>query len=209
MAPDEKLPRPRKSAKQSRSLSTVTDIIEGAARILEDRGFAGYNTNAIAERAGVSIGSLYQYFPSKDAITIALIGRETEQLLADVAKAECSENWVDGLRAMIEAAVTHELHRPKLSLLLDQEEERFVLEEREKRVSTAILQALRTLLTSSSLKFEGSLDVASRDLLAITRGLLDSRDGSEPELQEWRRRIHRAVFGYLRFSRQERQSFDL
>ena len=51
--------------------------MEAAARILEERGLEGYTTNAVAERAGFSIGSLYQYFPNKDAITIALIQRET------------------------------------------------------------------------------------------------------------------------------------
>ncbi|MBR8500820.1 TetR/AcrR family transcriptional regulator, partial [Burkholderia cenocepacia] len=54
---------PRKAPRQRRSVATVDAIVEAAARILERDGFDGYTTNAVAALAGVSIGSLYQYFP--------------------------------------------------------------------------------------------------------------------------------------------------
>jgi AcrR family transcriptional regulator len=73
--------KPRKTPLQKRSAETVAVILEAAARILELFGFEGFNTNAIAERAGVSIGSLYQYFPSKDALLSGLIAREVAPLL--------------------------------------------------------------------------------------------------------------------------------
>lgn len=69
----ETLPDPRKRPRQARSVATFEAILEAAARILESLGFAGFNTNAVAELAGVSIGSLYQYFPSKDALIVELI----------------------------------------------------------------------------------------------------------------------------------------
>jgi AcrR family transcriptional regulator len=53
---------PRKQPAQPRSSRTVGVILEAAAHILEQQGFEGYTTNSIAERAGVSIGSLYQYY---------------------------------------------------------------------------------------------------------------------------------------------------
>lgn len=46
----------------------LATLLEAAAQVLEAKGLEGFNTNAVAERAGVSIGSLYQYFPSKDAL---------------------------------------------------------------------------------------------------------------------------------------------
>jgi AcrR family transcriptional regulator len=70
--------RPRKRPIQERSQFTVEQILEGAAHILAKRGYAGTTTNHIAERAGVSIGSLYQYFPNKDAILVALLVRHME-----------------------------------------------------------------------------------------------------------------------------------
>ena len=78
---------PRKSPEQSRSTETVRTILEGAARVLEERGLDGYTTNAVAERAGVSIGSVYQYFPGKEALTAALVARETGPLIEAVRKA--------------------------------------------------------------------------------------------------------------------------
>ena len=54
----------RKSPAQSRSRATVEAILDAAAHILVTQGFAAASTNRIAEKAGVSIGSLYQYFPN-------------------------------------------------------------------------------------------------------------------------------------------------
>jgi AcrR family transcriptional regulator len=56
----------------------VDQILEAAARVFGERGYAGATTNHIAERAGVSIGSLYQYFPNKDTILVALHARHME-----------------------------------------------------------------------------------------------------------------------------------
>lgn len=63
---------PRKRPVQERSRRTVEAILEAAAQVLERRGYAGTTTDRIAERAGVSVGSLYQYFPNKDSILLAL-----------------------------------------------------------------------------------------------------------------------------------------
>jgi AcrR family transcriptional regulator len=71
-----KLPaRPRKTPLQERSRNTVEVIVEAAARILFREGADALSTNRIAEVAGVSVGSLYQYFPNREAIVTALIER--------------------------------------------------------------------------------------------------------------------------------------
>jgi AcrR family transcriptional regulator len=59
---------PRKEPNQERAKETVETIVAATAHILEKEGFENISTNKIAEKAGVSIGSLYQYFPTKDAI---------------------------------------------------------------------------------------------------------------------------------------------
>lgn len=66
---------PRKTPQQERSRALVDTILEAAARVLVDRG-AEFNTNFVAEAAGVSVGSVYQYFPNKDALLAALIERQ-------------------------------------------------------------------------------------------------------------------------------------
>jgi AcrR family transcriptional regulator len=71
---------PRRRPKQARARATAEAIIEATAQILEKHGEAAFTTNRIAEKAGVSIGSLYQYFPNKHAILRALAMRETYAL---------------------------------------------------------------------------------------------------------------------------------
>jgi AcrR family transcriptional regulator len=73
---------PRKSAKQGRARVTVDAILEATARIVDQVGLDRATTNRIAEIAGVSVGSLYQYFPGKEALLAALIEREAQADLA-------------------------------------------------------------------------------------------------------------------------------
>ena len=113
---------PRKSPKQKRSIETVSAIIEAAARILEKCGHAGFSTNIVAERAGVSIGSLYQYFPQKDALIGALITRETSLLMEEAKIALETKTGREGIAVLISASIGHQFRRPELARLLDFEE---------------------------------------------------------------------------------------
>lgn len=71
--PDTK--KPRRTPRQQRSHETVEVILQATAQVLAEHGYAKSSTNRIAKRAGVSVGSLYQYFPNKDALFQALIER--------------------------------------------------------------------------------------------------------------------------------------
>jgi AcrR family transcriptional regulator len=66
---------PRKIPRQGRSRATVDAILDACAEGLTGRGYDALTTNAISERAGVSIGTLYEYFPNREAIAAALAGR--------------------------------------------------------------------------------------------------------------------------------------
>src|SRR5215469_6363466 len=72
---------PRKAASQERSRATVDTLLEATARVLMHEGYDRASTNRIAEEAGVSIGSLYQYFPGKEALVAAVIDRHHEELM--------------------------------------------------------------------------------------------------------------------------------
>jgi AcrR family transcriptional regulator len=72
---------PRKSASQERSRLTVNAILEATARVLMKEGYDRASTNKIAAVAGVSIGSLYQYFPSKEALVAAVSDRHSHEVL--------------------------------------------------------------------------------------------------------------------------------
>src|SRR5215813_1537503 len=81
------LTNPRKHASQERSRATVAALIEATARILVREGFENASTNRIAEEAGVSIGSLYQYYPSKEALVAAVIDRDNHRRMQVVRDA--------------------------------------------------------------------------------------------------------------------------
>jgi AcrR family transcriptional regulator len=75
---------PRKSPSQERSRQTVERILEAAARIFHEQGYTGATTNDIADEADVSVGSLYQYFPNKDALLVALTQRHIATTTTDL-----------------------------------------------------------------------------------------------------------------------------
>ena len=109
---------PRKQPRQERSAATVAAIIQAAAYILRKRGYGATTTNLIAERAGVNIASLYQYFPNKEAILGALIQRHGEEVRAALAEV-MAEHKGKGFKANVRAvakcvqaahAVEPELH---------------------------------------------------------------------------------------------------
>lgn len=85
----------RRTPRQERSQVTVEAIFEAVARIVATQGEGALTTNRIAELAGVSVGSLYQYFPSKDAILLAMLDHHCERVMLELdallaqARAEC------------------------------------------------------------------------------------------------------------------------
>jgi AcrR family transcriptional regulator len=73
---------PRRKPKQARAQETMEILLEAAARVLRDHGYAHATTNRIAEAAGVSVGTVYEYFANKDAVFDRLIARELDALVA-------------------------------------------------------------------------------------------------------------------------------
>lgn len=71
--------KPRKEAKQKRSIVTVNSIITATAQLLKDKGLNNLTTSNIIERAGVSVGSFYQYFPSKESILSVILQKNFNQ----------------------------------------------------------------------------------------------------------------------------------
>jgi len=100
---------PRKRPVQQRAVFTVDAIVEAAAYILVKEGWDRFTTNRVAERAGVNIASLYQYFPNKDAILAELQRRHRSQVrqgLPDIRPALQAQHGLRGrLHLIVGAAV--------------------------------------------------------------------------------------------------------
>ncbi|WP_446470023.1 TetR/AcrR family transcriptional regulator [Xenorhabdus stockiae] len=193
-------PKLRKQPKQARSLAMVEAIIEATARILEQHSHEGFSTNAVAELAGVSIGSLYQYFPCKDALMGALIVRESTRLIAEAQKAVTKTNGRAGISAFIKSCVDHQLHRPALARLLDFEEARLPFDRNVQWANTQLRSIITELLVTPDIPLQVDIQAATRDVMAIIKGMVDTAgEYGESAKSGLTERVERAVFGYLSF----------
>lgn len=195
---DQQRTRPRKRPSQARSRATVDAIVEAAARILESRGHDGFTTNAVAERAGVGIGTLYQYFPDKDSLVGALIARETSRLVEEAEAALTLPSGPAALDALMRAAVGHQLRRPALARLLDFEEARMPLDDETRHVRDRLDGILMDLLARADPPRQTEVAVAAADIAAILRGMVDAAgERGETDQPALLAKVRRAVFGYL------------
>ncbi|WP_035054381.1 TetR/AcrR family transcriptional regulator [Andreprevotia chitinilytica] len=102
----------RKQPSQDRAQRTIETIFEATAQIVEEQGESSLTTNKIAQKAGFSIGTLYQYFPTKEAILLALINRsrrkamdEIQQMLERAVREKADPQTIlrERIRMLIEA----------------------------------------------------------------------------------------------------------
>ena len=118
------LPQPRRVPRQARSRALVEAILEATARVLAERGYAGTNTNLVAERAGVSVGSVYQYFPNKDSLITALHERHATEMQAamETVLATAHPRGLRGqLAALVHAWLAAHQVEPELHRVLEKE----------------------------------------------------------------------------------------
>jgi AcrR family transcriptional regulator len=111
----------RRKPQQRRARETVEAILDAVVRILKREGFQAVTTNHIAEVAGVSIGSLYQYFPDKNAIFVALHGRhidEIDRIIQSTLIEHASSSLEELLCAMVDAMIRAHVSDPELHELL-------------------------------------------------------------------------------------------
>jgi AcrR family transcriptional regulator len=193
----------RKSPRQARSERTVATILEAAARVLARDSLDGFNTNRVAEVAGLSIGSLYQYFPNKSALIAALIRRAHDELADALELAVLgSEGGTleSSLASLVRVAIDQQYGRPLLAAALDHEELRLPVQplvaEAGQRMLACIVTVLQRHDPGSS---AAGLQRVARDCLVITKALVEADSNVQrqppPDLE---RRILKAVMGYLR-----------
>jgi AcrR family transcriptional regulator len=115
---------PRKTPQQERSRATVEALLEATADILVRDGYAKLTTNRIADRAGVNIASLYQYFPGKDAIVAELRRRHGSELRTELRRVLAErgdQNFEDTLRALVSVGVGGHAQSPMLQRVFAEE----------------------------------------------------------------------------------------
>ncbi len=146
--PDHPTVLPRKLPIQGRSRVTVDTVLQAATYILIEDGYAKLTTNRVAERAGVNIASLYQYFPNKEALVFEIQRRHVEETRA-VSQAAIEARRGQGLetaaQAMIEACIAAHSVNPALHRVLAEELPRLPSDPAQKVDREPMLAAMRNL----------------------------------------------------------------
>ncbi|TNB48475.1 TetR/AcrR family transcriptional regulator [Martelella lutilitoris] len=194
---------PRKIPRQSRSLAVVDAILEAAARILERDGLAGLNTNILAEKAGVSVGSVYQYFPSKEAVVAEILRRKRAEMLRgmrDVLSSAEKLTFEEAITAMLSAALSHQLDRPELSRALEYAETMLPIDAETRELKIEIAGVAAECLRSEGFR---QPEILARDITALCRGMIDSAGlYGETDAAALQARLMAATLGYLDRMRQ-------
>lgn len=194
--------KPRKTPRQQRSAEMVEIILQAATRVLERESLAGFNTNRVAEVAGISVGSLYQYFPNKAALTAALIDR-TQAALVESLRTVIDElegaPLATSLHALARLAVRQQYAKPLLAAALDHEEKRLPVHSRLRTAEHMLVESVERLLARHRAVLARNLPAAAaQDCLVIAKALVEAEAGVRteppPDLEA---RIVRALWGYL------------
>lgn len=157
---------PRKTASQERSRLTVDALVEATARVLIKDGYDRASTNRIATVAGVSIGSLYQYFPSKEALVAAVIERHTQaqsQLVQSAMRKVAGRPVAIAVRELIAVGIDGHRVDPKLHRVLSEEVPRTGRLGNIEAVERNARELLRDYLEAH----KGEIEIADLDLAAF------------------------------------------
>lgn len=165
----------RKQPQQARSSELVASILEAAVQVLASEGAQRFTTARVAERAGVSIGSLYQYFPNKAAILFRLQSdewRRTTRLLGEILE-DTTRPPLERLRRLVLAFVRSECEEAAIRVALsDADEAREVKAERARVFQAFLREALPEVAEA-----ERSL---AGDLLTTTLGAVGKQFSEQP-----------------------------
>jgi AcrR family transcriptional regulator len=202
------LTKPRKIGTQERSRATIDALVEATARILVKEGFDKASTNRIAEVAGVSVGSLYQYFPSKEALVIAVAERHQQQIMQTV-RGELAEVLAQpvekAMRKLVAVAVKAHRVDPKLHRVLAEQIPRVGKLEKLESFNRENYTVFRTYLEShrdelrvDDLELAAFVCVTSIEALTHNAVLHYSRMLSDQTMEALINEGARLVTGYLK-----------
>ncbi|MDR5752624.1 MULTISPECIES: TetR/AcrR family transcriptional regulator [unclassified Caballeronia] len=201
------VPQLRKQPKQARSEYLVETILEAAGRVLGERGYAATTTNLVAARAGVSVGSLYQYFPNKDSLVAALHERHARQMDVAIDRALLAterQSLPPRIAAVVRAMLLAHQDSPQLHRVLEQEFPFFDAPADQSPADQCILKKILGLLGDYSEQLSPhSLDLAAWIIMTVTGSLVHAAVIDPPAgftLSTIEAAITRVVLGFLTYA---------
>ncbi len=182
--------QPRKRPRQARSARTTEAILQAAARVLKEEGPAAFNTNRVAEVAGVSVGSLYQYFPNKasllfqlDVLDSSATWSEIEVLLGDTSK-PASERIGDAVERFFRSEADEMVWRGALRKAEAFFEHTPQIEERNRLVRARVRELLAEVLPKGSRDLDFKADLFSTTVSSVAEAITE-RTTEPSEVRRW------------------------
>jgi len=180
-------PGQRRRPRQLRSRLMVETIVEAARQVFAEAGYTSASTNLIADRAGISIGSLYQYFPNKDALILEVQKAHHDEVLAVVTGAMARVRFLplrDAVQTIVAANLDAHLETPRLHLAFEEwipAESTFV--DRGPFRDNMIAAVTGFLKSRPELMQDRPLDQAVFVIMTMVRSVMHAsvRDGSAPD----------------------------
>lgn len=158
-------------------MATVSAVLEGAAQVLETEGYEKMTTTRVAERAGTSVGTLYQYYPSKEALLVAVLEAKiarVDRALARVFALPVTAPLAEHVRVMISALIEEKRVRPRLAAELARQAPRL---EKMRLVARTLDHAhgmVRTLLQAHQHETAvADVDLAAWMVVHAVNGMID------------------------------------
>ncbi len=195
---------PRKQPSQERSRATLDAILTATARVLQRDGFDRASTNRIADAAGVSIGSLYQYFPSKEALVAALADRHMERMsrvLTDGMEAVARAPLAAAVGRLVDLMLRAHAVDPRLHAILIEQVPRIGRLERVHQVEAHLAKLVRDYLEAHRRELRPkNLELAAFVVVQLIEALTHAATLHHPErLADGRlaREIATVVLRYL------------
>lgn len=194
---------PRKKPRQRRSRVTVESIFEATIQVLLANGLDAITTTQIAERAGVGVGSLYQYFPNKNALLAALVQRHVGEVV-DATIEACRSAHGTGIRemcaTMMSAFVDAKTRRPEVSRALYLPSAAVNADAIVRVESIRCAQAVQQMLVSARDASFAEVQVVSRmlvgSIVAPTRAVIEA-GGSRADFARLKLHLTALTVGYL------------
>lgn len=194
----------RKKPQQERSIQRLEAILAATRRLVVEKGMDGLKMTEIAEAAGISIGSLYQFFPEKAAVIRALhdvyttrVEEGTQRLFSRVSSlAEAMTTLDRAVDGFYEAFQRDPIYLPIwLTSLSDRDLQALNLSHQQ-RLTNILCEKFRPLLPRDT-----TIDLETRVMLfvylsgaAVRRAMLENEENARPVLEEWKANVRKTMF---------------
>lgn len=196
---------PRKKPQQKRSRETYEQIVDAASQLLVEVGFHNTSTNKIAEEAAVSVGSVYQYFPNKEAIVLAVMQDFAErqyEILTDGLEDVRNDDLRVAIRKIVGNMIQAKLEQPELNLVLFEQlppiGQHDIVHEWHGRAEQLVTAALHDRPESFR---PDDLELAARMLVTASHGIFQDAVANRPELLDDERLVRETTEMMVRYLR--------